>query len=53
MKINPLATLDDVQPDDLDSGPVVVLNFASSLESQVHATAVLEARRHQSGGSPQ
>ena len=27
MEINPLATLDDVQPDDLDSGPVVVLNL--------------------------
>lgn len=27
MEINPLATLDDVQPDDLDSGPIVVLNL--------------------------
>ena len=27
MKINPLATLDDVQPDDIDSGPVVILNL--------------------------
>ena len=27
MEINPLATLDDVQPSDLDSGPVVVLNL--------------------------
>lgn len=27
MEINPLATLDDVQPDDIDGGPVVVLNL--------------------------
>ena len=27
MEINPLATLDDVQPDDIDSGPVVILNL--------------------------
>ena len=27
MKINPLATLDDVQPDDIDSGPVIILNL--------------------------
>ena len=27
MDINPLATLDKVQPDDLDSGPIVVLNL--------------------------
>ena len=27
MEINPLATLDSVQPADLDSGPVVVLNL--------------------------
>lgn len=27
MEINPLATLDDVQPDDIDSGPAVVLNL--------------------------
>lgn len=27
MEINPLATLDDVQPQDIDSGPVVVLNL--------------------------
>ena len=27
MDINPLATIDDVQPEDLDSGPVVVLNL--------------------------
>lgn len=27
MNINPLATLDDVQPNDLDSSPVVVLNL--------------------------
>ena len=27
MDINPLATLDDVQPEELDNGPVVVLNL--------------------------
>ena len=27
MEINPLATLDDVQPDNIESGPVVVLNL--------------------------
>jgi hypothetical protein len=27
LKINPLATLDDVQPDDIDSCPVVILNL--------------------------
>jgi uncharacterized protein (DUF1330 family) len=27
MEINPLATLDDVQPEDLDGGPVVILNL--------------------------
>ncbi len=27
MDINPLATLDDVQPEDLDTGPVCVLNL--------------------------
>jgi uncharacterized protein (DUF1330 family) len=27
MTINPLDTLDDVQPDDIDSGPVVILNL--------------------------
>ncbi|MBW2360688.1 MAG: DUF1330 domain-containing protein [Deltaproteobacteria bacterium] len=38
MDINPLATLDEVQPEDLDTGPVVVLNLlkfkpGSSLET--------------------
>ena len=27
MEINPLATLDDVEPEDIDSGPVVILNL--------------------------
>jgi uncharacterized protein (DUF1330 family) len=27
MEINPLATLDDVQPEDIDSSPVVILNL--------------------------
>ena len=27
MELNPLATLDEVQPKDLDTGPVVVLNY--------------------------
>ena len=27
MEINPLATLDEVEPEDIDSGPVVILNL--------------------------
>ena len=37
MKINPLATLDAVQPADLDSGPVVVLNLLKfKSEESIH-----------------
>lgn len=45
MNINPLATLDAVQPQDLDSGPVIVLNLLKFKPGDSLATYLEYIRR--------
>ena len=45
MEINPLATLDNVEPDDLDSAPIVVLNLLKFKSGESLSTYLEYARR--------